>query len=182
VLVDDPVPDARAVAALPGCGGHIVMSTGILDTLVDPELRRAVYEHERAHLRHHHAILRLLTDLAVAANPLLTAANRRTAFSLERWADEDAANATSRATTAEALATVSLAKIAAQRSLAFHAIGVPSRVDALLADAPTSRLRATVVAVALAGLSVVATVAAVHACHDTEILFENAQRWYQLGR
>jgi Zn-dependent protease with chaperone function len=182
VLIDDPVPDAYAVAALPRCGGHIVVSTGILDTLSDPELRHAVYEHERAHLRDHHAALRLLADLTVAVNPLLARAHRQTAFLLERCADEDAAKATSRATAAEALATVSLATIATQGRLAFHAIGVPARVDALLADAPTSRLRTTLVALALAGRFVVATAAIVHACQATETLFENGQRWYQLGR
>ncbi|MDQ1425042.1 MAG: hypothetical protein QOD72_2540, partial [Acidimicrobiaceae bacterium] len=156
VLVDDPVPVAHALAGLPRCGGHIVVSTGILETLDDAELRHAVYEHERAHLRHHHAALRLLADLAVAVNPLLKQTHRQTVFLLERWADEDAAKATSRAATAEALATVSLATISMQHGLAFHVVGVPARVDALLAAAPTSRLRAVIVAITLTGLCAIA--------------------------
>ena len=34
----------------------------------------------------------------------------------------------------------------------------------------------------LAGLVTVATVAAVHACLETEIIFETIRRWYALGR
>ena len=59
VVVDDPVPSAHALAGLPRCGGHILVSTGILQALDDTDLRHAVLAHERAHLRHHHATIRV---------------------------------------------------------------------------------------------------------------------------
>jgi Zn-dependent protease with chaperone function len=181
VVVSDPVPAAHAVARLPGCGGHIVVSTGILEVLTDAELRHSLYEHERAHLRHHHTTIRLLADLAAAVNPLLGPARRQVGYLVERWADEDAATATSRAATAEALAIVSLAAGRPQ-GLAFHAVSVPARVAALLDDRRPCRTRTLAAWIALAGLLAIAAVAIAHACHDTEILFENIRRWSQLKR
>jgi len=182
VVVPGDEPAAHAVPGLPGCGGHIVMTSGVLSTLDDAELRRAVYEHERAHLRHHHGTIRLLCGLAAAVNPLLRATQARVTYLLERWADEDAAAVTGRAVTAEALAVVSLAALPSSAAMAFHAIGVPDRIDALLDGGIDAESRAVVAWALLAGLVAVATVALVHACLDTEIIFETIRRWYALGR
>jgi Zn-dependent protease with chaperone function len=174
VLVDDPAPVAHAVAALPGCAGHIVVSRALWDHLGDGELRRAVLEHERAHLRHHHALRLALGELAVLVNPLLSSTVEQLRFELERWADEDAAAATSRATTAEAVATVALAGPRHVVALGFDGASTTARVRALLAAeqphrvAPASMLVAALVAVAAA--------ATMWACHDTEALFEALRR------
>jgi Zn-dependent protease with chaperone function len=181
VVVDDAMPAAHAVAGLPGCGGHIVVTRGVLAALDDGELRRAVYEHERAHLRHHHGLIRGLCALAAAVNPVLRGVDARVAYLLERWADEDAAAVTGRAATAEALAVVSLAAMPAPPALAFHTLGVPDRLGALLDGAP-AKPRALAAWTALAGLTTVAVVAVVHAGVDTEIIFETIRRWYALGR
>jgi len=181
VIVDDAVPAAHAVAGLPGCGGHIVVTRGVLTALDDGDLRRAVYEHERAHLRHHHGLIRVLCALAVAVNPALRAIDGRVAYLLERWADEDAAAITGRAATAEALAVVSLAAMPAPPALAFHTLGVPDRLGALLDGAPAQPW-ALAAWTALAALVTVAVVALVHAGTDTEIIFETIRRWYALGR
>ena len=180
VVVDDPVPSAHALAGLPRCGGHIVVSTGILRALGDTDLRHAVLAHERAHLRHHHATIRVVVDLARAVNPLLRRVSREVGFLLERWADEEAAAATSRATAAEALATVSLASAPARRRLAFHTLGVPARVAALLDHPMVSPRRAAAVWIALGASLAVSAVAILHACHETEAFFETIRSWKQL--
>jgi Zn-dependent protease with chaperone function len=186
VVVEDDEPSAHAVAGLPGCSGHIIVTTGLLHGLDDRELRRAVVEHERAHLRHHHAAFQVLCELAVAVNPLLRSMAGRVAYALERWADEDAAEVTSRATVAEAVATVSLQRgfsaQAAPARLAFHEVGVGARVSALLEEPPDGRWQARFVEVAVAVLFVGAAAAGLHACHDTEVLFETLRRWRLLGR
>ncbi len=180
VVVDDAVPAAHAVAGLPGCGGHIVVTRGVLTALDDGDLRRAVYEHERAHLRHHHGLIRVLCALAVAVNPVLRGLDGRVLYLLERWADEDAAAVAGRAATAEALAVVSLAAMPAPPALAFHTLGVPDRLGALLDGAPAKPC-ALAAWTALAALATVAVVALVHAGTDTETIFETIRRWYALG-
>ena len=180
VVVDDPVPSAYALAGLPHCGGHILVSTGILQALDDTDLRHAVLAHERAHLRHHHATIRVVVDLARAINPLLRGVSRQVAFLLERWADEEAATATSRATAAEALATMALASAPARPHLAFHHLGVPARVAALLDHPTESRPRAVALWVTLGASVIVSAFAILHACLETETFFETIRSWQQL--
>jgi Zn-dependent protease with chaperone function len=180
VVVDDAVPAAHAIAGLPGCGGHIVVTRGVLTALDDAALRRAVYEHERAHLRHRHGLIGVLCRFAVAVNPLLGGVQARVTFLLERWADEDAAAITGRAATAEALAVVSLAAMPASTAMAFHTLGVPDRLGALLDGAPAQPW-ALAAWSALAALATVAVVAVVHAGVDTEIIFETIRRWPTVG-
>jgi hypothetical protein len=145
-----------------------------------PSLRRAMIEHERAHLRHHHATLRVLVELAVAVNPLNGRIASRLAYSLERWADEDAAERTSRDTVAEALAVAALATTGTTTSLAFSRVGVAGRLDALL-DPPEHRpLRTLVVEGMLALAIIVCAVATVQACRDTELLYETLRTWAHL--
>jgi hypothetical protein len=148
--------------------------------LDDPQLRRAVVEHERAHLRHHHATLRLVTTAAAAVNPLLRRVAIDVAFHLERWADEEAARATSPAVTAEALATVSLAGLPPSGALNFGLGGVAGRIDALLAGPPEHRPRGTILAAGLTLLLVLTAIATFRACRSTESLFEALQQVQRL--
>jgi hypothetical protein len=177
VVIDEPRFVAHAIAGLPGCGGHIVVSRHGMNRLDDPALRRAMIEHERAHLRHHHATLRTLADLAVAVNPLNTRIATILAFTLERWADEDAAERTSRPTVAEALAVAALAATEATSAMAFSEAGIAARVGALL-DPPEPRRRRTLAVEATLALAVVAgTIATLQACRDTELLYETLRTW-----
>ena len=44
---------------------RVVLTAGLLHALPDPALRRAVIEHEQAHLRHHHLLYRLAAESSV---------------------------------------------------------------------------------------------------------------------
>lgn len=66
-VLDSAEPHAYAV---PGRPGRIVVSTGLLRRL-DAHQRRALLEHERAHLTGHHHWHHTAARLAAAANPLL---------------------------------------------------------------------------------------------------------------
>ncbi len=181
VTVDGERPSAHAVAALPGRGGHVVITAPLLDVLDDADLRRAVVEHERAHLRHHHATLRCVAFTAAAVNPLLRPVADEVVFFLERWADDEAARATSPAATAEALATISLARLPrAAAALAFGQRNVAGRIDALLTGPPAGRPRGAILAGALAVMAFLAAVATYRACRSTEVLFEGLQRMQRL--
>lgn len=97
VIVRSPHRDAMAISS-----GIIVMTDALVRDL-NVEQRRAVIAHERSHLSHDHHRYLQLGLLIAAANPLLRTVPDALAFLVERWADEDAARATSRATTAAAL-------------------------------------------------------------------------------
>lgn len=83
VIVRDPAVDAYAV---PGRGGRVVVTTGMLQALSASE-RRALLAHEYAHLRHHHYGYAQLARLAAIANPLLRPVGRAVDQTIERWAD-----------------------------------------------------------------------------------------------
>jgi Zn-dependent protease with chaperone function len=176
VIVDEHSPVAHAVTALPGCSGHIVMSASLWHSLDDEAMRRAVIEHERSHLRHRHGLLVAIAEMAVAANPLLGRTAARLRYEVERWADEDAAGVTSRAVTAEAVATVAVATVQGFAALALNGVGVVSRIEALLREEPYGRRRAIGVVAAVSLVFVGAALATLHACRDTELLFEGLRR------
>jgi hypothetical protein len=119
--------------------GVIVITPGLIRAL-DADERRAVLAHERAHLQHRHHRYRRIAALLAAANPLLRRVPDAVSYLTERWADEDAAAATSRATTAAALTGVArLTGERVERSLAtIHSatVGVPERVLALESAPP----------------------------------------------
>jgi Zn-dependent protease with chaperone function len=164
VFVDDVAPHAYAVGGRPP---RIVVSRGLMRTL-DKDERRAVLEHERAHLRRrHHVHLRVLR-LASAVNPLLRGALRTGALAVERWADEDAAgNLGDRTLVARTLVRAALAGAGSSvpaGMLAHSGDGdVGRRVAALLVAPP--RLRWSVVA-ASATLALAATASPVYAADD----------------
>ena len=102
VVAASDEPDAMALAS-----GVIVVTAGLVRAL-DAEQRRAVLAHERAHLTFRHHRYLQAGRFVVAVNPLLSSVPEALVHLTERWADEEAARATSRATTAAALETVAV--------------------------------------------------------------------------
>lgn len=130
-IIDVDEPFAYAV---PGSPGHVVVSSGLLKEL-EPAERRALIEHERAHLRLRHSRYLKLVGLSAAAMPLLRPLVDEIRFVTERWADEIAAAAVgNRNVVASAIARTALASTPA------HAMGlgdsdVAARVQALVVPA-----------------------------------------------
>ena len=89
VVTGDESADAYTV---PGWPGRIVVSTGMLDSLDDAG-RAALLAHERAHLSGRHYAFTSAARLAAAANPLLRPVADAVEYTVERWADERAAQA-----------------------------------------------------------------------------------------
>jgi Zn-dependent protease with chaperone function len=134
-VVEHPQPFAFT---LPGRGGHVVLSSGIVDLLDDDE-RAVVLAHEQAHARHRHDRYLLVVQLAAAAVPLLRPLTARAQFSLERWADEAAVDQCgNRRFVAETLGKVALHTIAPAGVLGFAGLGVTARVAALLSPPPAA--------------------------------------------
>jgi hypothetical protein len=183
VIVDDIAPDAFA---LPGMPGRIVVSTGMLHTL-DRAERDILFAHERAHLAAHHYAFVAVAQLGAAANPLLRPFAIAVTYTVERWADEDAAAATGdRARVARTVGKAALAAhatpVPAQARAFGTALGilgrrrrlrgagpVPRRVAALLA--PPLRPSPVLTAVT-AGVLVAAALSTAEAAHDLHILLE----------
>jgi hypothetical protein len=127
--------------SVPGRGGRIAISSGMLAAL-DPRERCALLAHERAHLRCRHHFFLAAVALSTLANPLLRPLGSAARFTLERWADEAAADRVgNRTLVATAVAKAALAS-RPKTSFAMAATGgpVPRRVSALLA-APSPRRR-----------------------------------------
>jgi Zn-dependent protease with chaperone function len=179
VVVDTPEPRAFALPALPGRPSRIVVSTGMLQVLRGDE-HRVLLAHERAHVRHRHHWYRLVSVLAVAANPLLFRLPATVGHTTERWADEVAAeHVGDRALAARAIARAALAtRRTATVPAAFHHGDVPVRVRSLLSvpQRGNPMISLVVVAALLACL-----VAAGKAQADTEDLFERARHSAELG-
>jgi Peptidase family M48 len=152
VLIDDDVPIAYAVGGAPG---RIVVSTSMLRALSAPE-RAVLMAHEAAHLQHRHYLYLHLARLAAAANPLLRRTAAAVAYSIERWADEDAARAVGdRRLAGQALARAALARTGhavPSAALAATDLGVAERVLQLLRP-PTDHRPAPIALVAVAGVA-----------------------------
>lgn len=131
---------------LPGRGGHIVLSSALVD-LLDDEERAVVVAHETAHGRHRHDRYLLIANTTAAAIPLLRPLASRLEFSLERWADESAgARCGDRRFVARTLGKVALGQATTPcGALTFAGLGVSARVAALLAPPVHHPRRATVV-------------------------------------
>ncbi|MFD7923917.1 M48 family metalloprotease [Streptomyces sp. NPDC059740] len=140
VVLPDAVPYAHTV---PDVHGPIVVSTAMLAGLSSRE-RRALFAHERAHLRRRHHRYLLTVRLAARANPFLLPLRDAVTYCVERWADEEAAHAVGdRRLTARAVGRAALISTGppAATWAAFAATGpVPRRVEALLAPPPLPRL------------------------------------------
>jgi Zn-dependent protease with chaperone function len=191
VIVDDEAADAYA---LPGLPGRIVVSTGMLHTLDETE-HDILLAHERAHLSAHHYAFVALAQFGAAANPLLRPFATAVTYTIERWADENAA-----ATTGDrrrVARTIGKAALASHRAPALaRAAGatlgilgmrgfrspcplagvgpVPRRVAALLAP-PLERHPA--LTTATAAVLVAAVLATAEAAHDLHLLLATVGAW-----
>ncbi len=144
-VVDGDEPFA---VTLPGRGGQIVLSRGLIDMLDDRE-QQVVVAHERTHARCRHDRYLLLAQTCSATLPLLRPLSSRLQFSLERWADESAvAVCGDRHLVARTLAKVALrSSPQPTAAMGFLGLGVTARVAALLAPPPAAPQRSLVTAV-----------------------------------
>jgi Zn-dependent protease with chaperone function len=160
VVLADPVPRAFAV---PGAGGHIVVSQGMLAALSAAE-RRVLFAHERAHLRGRHHRHTGVLSAAAALNPLLAPVRSAGTHLCERSADEAAATAVGdRGLAASSLARAALATAAwpcAVPGLSYHRAGVGARVAALQRSPARGRPSLVAALLALVGIAMVADVEA----------------------
>ncbi len=187
VVLDD---QAASAYALPGRPGRIVVTAGMLKALDDTG-QAALLAHERAHLAGFHHLYTSAARLAAAANPLLRPAARAVEYTVERWADEEAAEVIgNRRLVAHAVGRAALAaspgRLARARPAVLgavfpsavrdgHAAGpIPRRVAALLAPAPPRHL--ALLAVVLA-LTVLAGVSALAAANDLQDLLALASSY-----
>ncbi len=146
---------------LPGRGGRVVVSSGLLELLDDDE-QHVVLAHEHAHARHRHDRYVLIGQLASVNLPFLRPLLRRLQFSLERWADESAVNAAGgdRRFVARTLGKVALSASAPAGALGINRLGVTARVAVLLSPVMSPRQPAvtTFVWAAITGVGVLAGV------------------------
>ncbi|MFE1781666.1 M56 family metallopeptidase [Streptomyces sp. NPDC059506] len=184
------LPDGAPYAyALPGGGrDRIVVTTGMLAALEGGE-RRALFAHERAHLAAAHHRFLLVVRLAALANPFLRPLRTAVVYTVERWADEEAAAAVgSRRTVARAIGKAALASRSAAGTgpagfagLAFAGLAgfafagpVPRRMAALLDPAPAARTWPSVfttAGLAVWGAAAGTTVSALSSANSAVTLF-----------
>ena len=125
---------------LPGRGGHVMLSSGLVGMLDEAE-RAVVLAHEQSHARHRHDRYLLTAQLATAIVPPLRPLVSRLQFSLERWADETAVVfCGDRGFVARTLGKVAFRTAIPIGAMGFTGLGVPARVAALLAP-PTTPIR-----------------------------------------
>ena len=174
--------------ALPGRPGRIVITGELLDHL-GTDGRAALIAHEQAHLAGRHHLFVAAARLAAATNPTLVPVARSVEYTVERWADEHAADVTgSRELVAQTIGQVALlasSRPARLPSMSLAVLGtfarraslalagpVPRRVAALLTRPPRRRI---VVLAACLALIVVAAAAALDTAGDLHALVEVAQ-------
>lgn len=162
IIVDDDVPDAYALG---GLRGYVVVTSGMLRLLPSDE-RTVLLAHESSHVRHRHHLYVQLTDLAVAANPLVRPIAATVRHGVERWADEDAARVTGdRRLAAKAIARAGLARAHRVRvtGSALAAVGgrMADRATALLSGPPRRQRAAPAILVGLITVAVALTVTTV---------------------
>ncbi|MDT8911425.1 M56 family metallopeptidase [Amycolatopsis sp. PS_44_ISF1] len=172
------LPGAEPVAfAVAGGGGRIAVSSGMLAAL-GPRERRALLAHERAHLRLRHHRFAAVVTFAATLNPLVRPLATAARFSLERWADEAAADQVGdRRLVATAVAKAALAT-APEPSPALAATGgpVPRRVLALLSPKSGRRSLAVLAAAAVLTVSAGSAATALDSAADFHTGIEIAQR------
>jgi Zn-dependent protease with chaperone function len=143
--------------AIPGRGGRIVVSGGMLAAL-DARERGALLAHECAHLRLRHHLFAAIVAVSCLLNPLVRPLAGSARFALERWADEAAARRVGDRT----LVAVTVAKAALASGsgdsfvLAAGGGAVPRRVEALLSTPSPRPGRAPLALLAAAFVTVVA--------------------------
>lgn len=170
-----PGEDALAFA-VPGRGGRIAVSTGMLAAL-SPRERSALLAHERAHLAGRHHLFLIALTVSSALNPLLRPLCAAAGFALERWADEAAAHRVGdRKLVAHAVAKAALAG-APHHGFALAATGgpVPRRVSALLTPGPRGRVAAALLGALVIGVAGLSAEAALDSAADLHDGIETAQ-------
>lgn len=148
------VADCRAYAVtLPGPGGRIVVSSGLVDLLDETETE-VVLAHERAHAHYRHDRYLLVAAISSALVPPLRVVADRLRWAVERWADEAAARTCGdRRRVAETLGRVALHTVSTPGVAGFGGAGVVDRVRALL-HPPSARPSRGVVAALWGSLAV----------------------------
>lgn len=151
--------------AVPGGGGTVVVSTGLLGGLPRGQ-RDALLAHEHAHVRlRHHRYVRV-TQVAAKVVPVLYPLDRWVLLATERWADEEAARVVGdRTVVADAL--LAAASLQATRHGLLYAAGshLDERVEALLEphSAPAGLARTAFVAAMVSlGVTFVSSVVELH--------------------
>src|SRR5690606_9760588 len=129
--------DVPIALAVPGRRGGVVLSRGMLRGFTAEELH-VVLQHETSHLRHRHHLYAASGALLRAVLPPLRPLSERLRLAVERWADEDAAEAVGdRALVARTIAKAALAHPPAPGPAGtFADSGVVRRVGALLGAPP----------------------------------------------
>ncbi|MEY9836188.1 M48 family metalloprotease [Streptacidiphilus sp. EB103A] len=178
IVLPDRLPDAYALPGGLFRGGRdrIVVTAGMIEALPADE-REVLLAHERAHLAGHHHRFLLLADLAVALHPLLRPLRDGAAYSLERWADESAAERVAdRRLVARAVGRAALAGAGAG-ALRMAAGPVPRRVAAMLEcrAAPRRRRASLLAAAVLTGALGLSLGSALDAANDLHQQVEAAQ-------
>ena len=184
VVTDEEAADAYT---LPGWPCRIVVTAGMMRALSSSE-RKVLLAHERAHAVWFHYVFTSAARLAAAANPLLRPVAAAVGYTVERWADEQAAAVTGdRPLAARAVAQAAIAASADPHrrpgpAVALGAVAlpqirrgpgpVPHRVAALLRPAPRPQLLLLAAAVLLVAVS---GVSALEASRDLHNLLELAQ-------
>ena len=165
-IVDSKRCFAYAVPTRVGC---VVVSTGLLEPLSRDE-RRAVFAHERAHLRLGHHRYLLAVELSQAVLPFLRPLGAQIRHATERAADEAAASVVAdRHVVARAISAVALApSFSAVPSLGGGS--VTRRVEALLWPHRELAAPAPVVAAAFAGVLAITAAAGVQLHHLVSLI------------
>lgn len=136
------VPSDEVFAyVLPGRNGATIISAGLLSRLSVKE-RLVVLAHEKAHADNRHDRYLTLARAAEAFVPFIRPLTKRLEFSLERWADDTAAQVMhgDRCLVAETIAKVALLMTGpAGHELAFAGLGEVARTKYLLQPSKPSR-------------------------------------------
>ncbi len=128
VVTDETAADAYALPGRPGHPGRIIVTAGMLDAL-DEAGQAALLAHERAHLDHHHYAYTSVARLAAVANPLLRPLATAVEYTVERWADEEAARVVG--DRHQVAATIARAAIAAKTTRPQARIGIGMALGAV---------------------------------------------------
>jgi Zn-dependent protease with chaperone function len=159
-LVDTPEVFAYT---LPGPARTIAISRGLRESLEDNEYE-IVLAHEQAHAHHRHDRYLLLALVATAVVPFMRSATDQLRFHLERWADEDAVQATGadRRLAACTIAKVALAGSRSPVLLGIASHGVAARADALIQPPPAVSAASRLHTMALVAVTIALSASQVH--------------------
>jgi len=149
---------------LPGAGGRVVLSDTLVE-LLDRDEHAVVVAHESTHAHHRHDRFLLVAQLGEALLPVVRPLSNRLRFSLERWADDAAAQCCGdRPFVARTLAKVALHGHTSSAMLGLTGLGVSARVAALLGPARRAAHPATL-AIIWTALGLISALAVIQLHH-----------------